>query len=207
MTSGTRNDPLPGADIKFAEDGEICMRGRHVFMGYYKDTMATADTLDKDGWLHSGDIGTLDGEGFLQITDRKKDLIITAGGENVAPALVEGFLKGIPVVSQAVVIGDRQRYLSVLLTLNAERIKQDAEACGSAASDPETAARDDRFLQYLQRQIDAVNARLARVQAVKKFKVIPREFSVEGGELTPTMKVRRKVVVEKYKQEIDQLYS
>lgn len=198
---------LPGAELKIAEDGEICMRGRHVFKGYYKDPATTSETLDREGWLHSGDIGTLDENGFLQITDRKKDLIITAGGENVAPALVEGYLKGIPVVSQAVVIGDRQRYLSVLLTLNAERIRQDAEACGSAAADPETAARDERFLQYLQRQIDAVNARLARVQAVKKFKVIPKEFSVEGGELTPTMKVRRKVVVEKYKQEIDQLYN
>ena len=198
---------LPGAELKIAEDGEICMRGRHVFKGYYKDPVATSEALDREGWLHSGDIGTLDENGFLQITDRKKDLIITAGGENVAPALVEGYLKGIPVVSQAVVIGDRQRYLSVLLTLNAERIKQDAEACGSSASDPETAARDERFLQYLQRQIDAVNARLARVQAVKKFKVIPREFSVEGGELTPTMKVRRKVVVEKYRREIEQLYS
>jgi long-subunit acyl-CoA synthetase (AMP-forming) len=198
---------LPGAELKIADDGEICMRGRHVFLGYYKDSMATADALDSDGWLHSGDIGTIDENGFLQITDRKKDLIITAGGENVAPALVEGYLKGIPVVSQAVVIGDRQRYLSVLLTLNAERIKQDAEACGSAASDPETASRDERFLQFLQRQIDAVNARLARVQAVKKFKVIPKDFTIEGGELTPTMKVKRKVVTEKYKKEIDQLYS
>ena len=205
--TGKAGFPLPGTELKIAEDGEICMRGRHVFKGYYKDPAATAETLDGEGWLHSGDIGTLDEHGFLQITDRKKDLIITAGGENVAPSLVEGYLKGIPVISQAVVIGDRQRYLSVLLTLNAERIKQDAEACGSAAGDPETAARDERFLQYLQRQIDAVNARLARVQAVKKFKVIPTEFSVEGGELTPTMKVRRKVVVEKYKQEIDQLYS
>ena len=198
---------LPGAELKIAEDGEICMRGRHVFKGYYKDPLATAEALDSDGWLHSGDIGTIDEKGFLQITDRKKDLIITAGGENVAPALVEGYLKGIPVVSQAVVIGDRQRYLSVLLTLNAERIRQDAEACGSGASDPETASRDEKFLQYLQRQIDAVNARLARVQAVKKFKVIPQDFTVEGGELTPTMKVKRKVVTEKYKKEIDQLYS
>jgi long-subunit acyl-CoA synthetase (AMP-forming) len=205
--TGKAGFALPGAELKIAEDGEICMRGRHVFKGYFKDPVGTAEALDSDGWLHSGDIGTLDEQGFLQITDRKKDLIITAGGENVAPALVEGYLKGIPVVSQAVVIGDRQRYLSVLLTLNVERIRQDAEACGSAASDPESAARDERFLQYLQRQIDAVNARLARVQAVKKFKVIPREFSVEGGELTPTMKVRRKVVVEKYRQEIDQLYG
>jgi len=198
---------LPGGELKIAEDGEICMRGRHVFKGYYKDPAATAETVDKDGWLHSGDIGTIDAEGFLQITDRKKDLIITAGGENVAPALVEGYLKGIPVVSQAVVIGDRQRYLSVLLTLNAERIKQDAESCGSTACDPETAARDEKFLGFLQRQIDAVNSRLARVQAVKKFKVLTTEFTIDGGELTPTMKVKRKVVTEKYKNEIDKLYS
>lgn len=205
--TGKAGFALPGAELKIAEDGEICMRGRHVFLGYYKDPVATAEALDKDGWLHSGDIGTIDEHGFLQITDRKKDLIITAGGENIAPALVEGYLKGIPVVSQAVVIGDRQRYLAVLLTLNAERIRIDAEACGSSATDPETAARDERFLAFLQRQIDAVNKRLARVQAVKKFKVIPKEFTVEGGELTPTMKVKRKAVVEKYKDEIDQLYS
>ena len=197
---------LPGAELKIAADGEVCMRGRHVFKGYYKDPHATADALDKDGWLHSGDIGIIDAQGFLQITDRKKDLIITAGGENIAPALVEGYLKGIPVVSQAVVIGDRQRYLSVLLTLNADRIAVDALACGSGACDAETASRDEKFLGFLQRQIDGVNARLARVQAVKKFRVIPHEFTVEGGELTPTMKVKRKVVTEKYKSEIDKLY-
>ena len=205
--TGKAGFTLPGAELKIAEDGEICMRGRHVFKGYFKDPAATSDALDKGGWLHSGDIGVIDAEGFLQITDRKKDLIITAGGENVAPALVEGYLKGIPVVSQAVVIGDRQRYLSVLLTLNQERIKQDAEACGSAASDAETASKDEKFLQFLQRKIDEVNSRLARVQAVKKFKVIPQEFTIEGGELTPTMKVKRKVVTEKYKKEIDQLYT
>jgi len=198
---------LPGAELKIASDGEVCMRGRHVSKGYYKDTLATAEAIDNEGWLHSGDIGTIDSQGFLQITDRKKDLIITAGGENIAPALLEGYLKGIPVVSQAVVIGDRQRYLAVLLTLNAERIAVDAQACGSGACDAETAAGDSKFLDFLQRQIDGVNARLARVQAIKKFKVIPREFTIEGGELTPTMKVKRKVVTEKYKSEIEQLYS
>lgn len=198
---------LPGAELNIAADGEVCMRGRHVFKGYYKDPVGTAEALDKDGWLHSGDIGNIDAQGFLQITDRKKDLIITAGGENVAPALVEGYLKGIPVVSQAVVIGDRQRYLAVLLTLNADRIPVDAQSCGSGACDAETAACDGKFLEFLQRQIDAVNARLARVQAVKKFKVIPKEFTVEGGELTPSMKIKRKVVTEKYKREIEQLYS
>jgi long-subunit acyl-CoA synthetase (AMP-forming) len=198
---------LPGAELKIAEDGEICMRGRHVFKGYFKDPAATAEALDADGWLHSGDIGVIDAQGFLQITDRKKDLIITAGGENIAPALVEGYLKGIPVVSQAVVIGDRQRYLSVLLTLNRDRIPVDAQACGSSACDPETAACDEKFLHFLQRQIDGVNARLARVQAVKRFRIIPKEFTIEGGELTPTMKVKRKVVTEKYRKEIEQLYS
>ena len=205
--TGKAGFALPGTELKIAEDGEVCMRGRHVFKGYYKDPIATAEALDREGWLHSGDIGTLDADGFLQITDRKKDLIITAGGENIAPALVEGYLKGIPVVSQAVVIGDRQRYLSVLLTLNKERIPVDAQACGSPACDPETAATDEKFLAYLQRQIDAVNARLARVQAVKKFRVLPTEFTVEGGELTPTMKVKRKVVTEKYRAEIERLYS
>jgi len=176
-------------------------------MEYYNDQLATTETCDRDVLLHSGDIGRNDADGFLEITDRKKDLIITAGGENVAPALVEGFLKGIPVVSQAVVLGDRQRYLSVLLTLNADRIPIDARACGSDACDPESAATDDRFLAFLQRQIDAVNARLARVQTIKKFRVIPHEFTVEGGELTPSMKVKRKVVTEKYKDEIQKLYS
>ena len=198
---------LPGAEIKTAEDGEICMRGRHVFKGYFKDHKSTAETIDAEGWLHSGDIGTIDAEGFLQITDRKKDLIITAGGENVAPALVEGFLKSIPVVSQAVVIGDRQRYLAVLLTLNIDRIPVDAAACGSSAQDPETAMGDEKFLRFLQRQIDSVNARLARVQAVKKFKIITPDFSIEGGELTPSMKVKRKFVTEKYRDEISQLYA
>src|SRR6185436_15277378 len=118
MRTGKAGFCPPGAEIRIADDGEICMRGRHVFKGYFKDPAATAETLDGEGWLHSGDIGEMDKDGFLQITDRKKELIITAGGENIAPALVEGQIKSIGVVSQAVVIGDRRRYLSVLLTLD-----------------------------------------------------------------------------------------
>ena len=198
---------LPHTEIRIASDGEICMRGRHVFLGYHKDAAGTAEALDAEGWLHSGDIGRMDDDGLLEITDRKKDLIITAGGENVSPALVEGYLKAIPVVSQAVVIGDRQRYLTVLLTLNAERVPLEARLCGSGACDPESAAADAAFLAWLQQQIDRVNLRLARVQTVKRFKVLPREFTIEGGELTPSMKVKRRVVVEKYRREIEQLYS
>ncbi|MDE3127509.1 MAG: AMP-binding protein [Gemmatimonadota bacterium] len=205
--TGKAGRAFPGAELKTASDGEICMRGRHVFRGYYKDPAGTADALDAEGWLHSGDIGELDAEGFLQITDRKKDLIITAGGENVAPQLVEGYLKAIPVVSQAVVVGDRQRYLGVLLTLDPARVPVDAEAAGSPARDVAAAATCAKFRAYLQAHIDAVNARLARVQAVKRFEIIAGEFTVEGGELTPSLKVRRKAVAEKYATEIARLFA
>jgi long-subunit acyl-CoA synthetase (AMP-forming) len=198
---------LPGTEVRIAEDGEICMRGPHIFKGYYKDPVATAEALDADGWLHSGDIGEIDADGFVQITDRKKELIITAGGENIAPALVEGQLKSIPVINQAVVIGDHRRYLSVLLTLDPEKISMVASLAQSEACTPEQAAECARFRAYLQREIDEVNRRLARVQTVKKFAILPGELSVDGGELTPTMKVKRKVVSQKYASVIDQLYS
>jgi long-subunit acyl-CoA synthetase (AMP-forming) len=197
---------LPGAEVRVAEDGEICMRGPHIFKGYYKDPAATADALDADGWLHSGDIGEIDADGFVQITDRKKELIITAGGENIAPAYVEGQLKAIPFINQAVVIGDQRRYLSVLLTLDPEKVPSIATLAGSPARTPEEAAECEKFTAHLQREIDAVNQRLARVQTVKKFAILPGELSVDGGELTPTMKVKRKVVSQKYASVIERLY-
>jgi long-subunit acyl-CoA synthetase (AMP-forming) len=197
---------LPGAEIKVADDGEICMRGKHVFKGYLKDAEATKNALDADGWLHSGDIGTIDAEGFVQITDRKKDLLITAGGENIAPQVLEGHLKGIPVIAQAVVIGDRRKYLAALLTLDPERLKSEAEQAGSPARTVDDAAKCDLFRRHLEKQIESVNEKLARVQTIKRFAIIPREFTIDGGELTPTMKVKRKVVNEKYKSEIEALY-
>lgn len=205
--TGRAGFALPATELRIADDGEICMRGRHVFKGYFKDAAATASTLDPDGWLHSGDIGEVDDEGFLQITDRKKDLIITAGGENVAPQLIEGFLKAIPVVSQAVVVGDRRRFLAALVTLDPDRVPVDARSAGSPARDPSTAATCDRFRAFLQREIDSVNARLARVQAVKRFAIVAREFTVEGGELTPSLKVRRRIVEQKYAVEIEGLFE
>lgn len=198
--------PKP-AELKVAEDGEICMRGPHVFKGYLKDEAATANTLDADGWLHSGDIGAIDAEGFLQITDRKKDLLITAGGENIAPQVLEGLLKGIPVVSQAVVVGDRMKFLAALLTLDPDRVAKEAEAAGSPARTVVEAARCPTFRRHLDKQIEEVNGGLARVQSIRKFTIIPNEFTIDGGELTPTMKVKRKVVNEKYKAEIAALYG
>jgi len=205
--TGKTGVALPGTELRIAADGEICMRGRHVFKGYFKNPAATAETIDAEGWLHSGDIGTIDAEGFLEVTDRKKELIITAGGENVAPQLVEGVIKGIPVVSQAFVVGDRRRYVAALLTLDPQKVSSVARECGSPAKDIESAVCCEAFHAYLQQEIDGVNQRLSRVQAVKRFALIPDEFTIEGGELTPTLKLRRKAIAEKYRDVIERLYA
>ena len=198
---------LPGTEVKIAEDGEILIRGPHVFKGYLKDPEATAAAIDSEGWLHSGDIGVLDEDGFLAVTDRKKELLITAGGENVSPQAVEGQLVSIPVVAQAVVVGDRRKYLTALVTLDPERVPVEAEAAGSPARDPVSAAKCEAFRAHLERQIEAVNRRLARVQTVKKFAILPNELTVAGGELTPTMKLKRRVILAKYETVIEGLYS
>lgn len=206
-STGKAGIVIPGAELKIAEDGEVCMRGPHVFKGYYKDAATTKETIDAEGWLHSGDIGTIDSDGFLQITDRKKDLLITAGGENIAPQLLEGMLKSIPVIGQAVVVGDRQRYLAALVTLDPERVVTEAELAGSPARDVIAASTCPTFRTHLEKQIEALNTKLARVQTIKKFAIVPNEFTIDGGELTPTMKVKRKVINEKYKSQISSLYA
>jgi long-subunit acyl-CoA synthetase (AMP-forming) len=198
---------LPGTEVRIAEDGEVLMRGPHVFKGYLKDPDATRAAIDDEGWLHSGDIGNLDADGFLAITDRKKELLITAGGENVSPQAVEGQLLGIPVVAQAVVIGDRRKYLAALVTLDPERLPAEAEAAGSPARDARAAASCEVFRAHLQRQIEEMNKRLARVQTVKRFAILPNELTIAGGELTPTMKLKRRVILAKYEREIEGLYE
>jgi long-subunit acyl-CoA synthetase (AMP-forming) len=198
---------LPGTEIKIADDGEICMRGRHVFKGYFKNPEATAETLDEDGWLHSGDLGEIDGDGFLQITGRKKDLIITAGGENIAPQMIEGKLKGIPVVSQAVVVGDRRKHLSALLTIDETKLEDALRESGSSAKTMAEAAEDDKVRDWLMKQVAEVNKSLAKVQTIKKISILPADLSIEAGELTPTMKVKRNVVNEKYTSVIDAFYE
>lgn len=198
---------FPGAEVAIREGGEICMRGPHVFLGYYKDEEATREVLDDEGWLHSGDVGTLDNDGFLTVTDRLKELIITSGGKNVAPQLIEAKLKAIPGVALPVVIGDRRKYLAALFTLDPERIEREAAAAGSAARDPEGAARCEVFRRHLERQIEAVNSTLASFETIKRFAVLPGQFTIEGGELTPTMKLKRRVINDTYASEIESLYS
>jgi long-chain acyl-CoA synthetase len=194
-----------GCEIKIADDGEILVRGPNVFQGYYKNEAATREALE-DGWLHTGDLGEMDEDGFLSITGRKKDIIITAGGKNITPANIEAEIKQSPYISQCVVIGDRRPYLSALITLDMEECAKLAEERGWPA-DPAELARHDRMRELLQEHLDEVNDKFARVEQVKKFEILPHDLSQEGGELTPTLKVKRNIVAEKYEQEVDALYA
>ncbi len=202
---GTVGPAIAGVEVRIAEDGEILVRGENVFKGYFKKPEETAEALE-GGWLHSGDIGRLDSDGYLTITDRKKDLIITAGGKNIAPALIESLLKFEPLISQAVVVGDRRPYLVALLALDPEKLKAWAAERGKP-QDPEALVRDPEVLASVAESVGRVNSRLSRPEQVKKWAILPAELSVEGGELTPTLKVRRKVVLEKYGDIIESLYA
>ncbi len=205
--TGWAGPAVPGTEMKIAEDGEVLMRGRHVFKGYFKNEAATKEAIDKDGWLHSGDVGIIDDRGFLKITDRKKELIITAGGENIPPQVLEGKIKAIPVLSQVVVIGDKRKYLTALFTLDPEKVAQvAADEAGSPAKNAAEAAKCKKFNAYIQGKLDEVNNTLARVQTIKKFVILPEELSIEGEELTPTMKLKRRIVNDKYAKEIESMY-
>lgn len=204
---GWAGPKVPSTELSIADDGEVLMRGRHVFKGYFKNEAATKETMDKDGWLHSGDVGIIDEKGFLKITDRKKELIITAGGENIPPQVLEGKLKAIPVISQAVVVGDRRKFMTALFTLDPEKVKTEAAAAGSSAATATEASKCDKFKAHLQKQVDQVNSTLARVQSIKKWVILPQELSIEGEELTPTMKLKRRIIYSKYAQEIENMYK
>jgi long-chain acyl-CoA synthetase len=199
---GTVGPPFPGVEVKIGEDGEILVRGRNVFAGYLKDEEATADTL-RDGWLHSGDLGEFDADGFLTITGRKKDIIVTAGGKNVAPRLIEGGLKNHPLVSEAVVVGDRRKYLACLVILDSEAAGQFMTERG--LSGPAHESADVR--SEIQQALDAINVEVARVEQVKRFTILPRELSIADGELTPTLKVKRNVVTEHFAAQIEAMYA
>jgi long-chain acyl-CoA synthetase len=188
---GTVGRPVAGAEIRLAEDGEILIRSDAVFAGYYKEPEATAAALTEDGWLRTGDVGEIDAEGFLRITDRKKDLIITAGGKNIAPQNLENALKTSRFVSQAIVIGDRRPYVTALVTLD----------------EVETASSGREPRRLVQELVDEVNRDRTRVEQIKRFVILPRDFSQEDGEVTPTMKLRRAVIHEHFAAEIEQLYA
>jgi long-chain acyl-CoA synthetase len=203
---GSVGRPLVGVEVRIAEDGEILVRGGLVCMGYYKEPGATAELLE-GGWLHTGDVGHLDGEGYAHITGRKKEIIVTSGGKKTPPATLEGLLKGVEPVSQAVVIGDRRHYLVALLTLDAEKARALAREKGWP-EDPAVLAQDPRLRKHLDEAIARdVNPKVARFETIKRFAVLPEDFTVEKGELTPTLKVRRMVVEKRYAPVIESLYA
>jgi long-chain acyl-CoA synthetase len=201
---GTVGKPFPGCEVRVADDGEILVRGSNVFQCYYKNPEASGETL-VDGWLHTGDLGEIDEDGFVKITGRKKDIIITAGGKNITPANIEADIKQHPLVSQCILIGDRRPYLVALITLDPEEAAKFAKEHG-LPEDAEALAESEEVRREIDDHLDRVNRRFARVEQVKKIEILPRDLSQEGGELTPTMKVKRAVVAEKYAPQIEALY-
>jgi long-chain acyl-CoA synthetase len=204
---GTVGPALPGVDVKIAEDGEILMRGPWIMRGYRGLPEQSEEALDGDGFLHTGDVGHVDADGFLAITDRKKDLIKTSGGKYVAPTELEGRLKALsPVVSQVLVHGDRRNYVTALLTLEPEAMARWAEAHGLAGTPPDVLSGNAKVRRLLQDAVDQLNAGLPRFAAVKRFTVLPREFSEAEGEVTPSQKLKRKVIEQRYRAELDAMY-
>ncbi len=205
---GSVGKALPGVEIKIADDGEILLRGPNMVAGYLDMPEETAALWTDDGWMRTGDLGALDEDGFLDITGRKKDLLITAGGKNVAPAEMESYLQSIPGVGQAVVVGDRQPYLCAILALEEEALPDLCKAAGVPTAPLADIASNERVRAFLADRVEAdCNSKVARYQTIKKFEVLPHMLSVDGGELTPTMKVKRNIINDKYKAIIDAMYA
>ena len=189
---GTVGRILPHFEVRTAEDGEVLIRSQTVFAGYYNDEEATREAIDADGWLHSGDIGEIDEDGYLRITDRKKDIIVTAGGKNLAPQSLENALKSSKLISQALVVGDRRPYVVALISLDEDEVD------GLSPDDAQHA---------VQRIVDDVNHNRSRYEQIKRFAIVPRDFSAEEGEVTPTMKLKRRIVEQHFADEIEKLYA
>ncbi len=185
---GTVGTVLPGVELRIADDGEILIKTDTIFQGYYKDPQATAEVLPGDGWLRSGDLGAVDADGFLTVTDRKKDILVTAGGKNVAPQNLENALKTHSIISQALIVGDRRPYVAALITLSEDASKEGAR-------------------ERVQQIVDEVNHDLSRFEQIKRFVILPRDFTTEDGEVTPTLKLKRRVCEEHFAAEIESLYS
>jgi len=205
---GTVGVAIPGVEVKISEDKEIMLRGHNMVKSYHKLPEKT-EALWTDGWMHTGDLGKVDADGYVSITGRKKDILITAGGKNVAPAEMESYLVALPGIGQAVVVGDRQPYLNALLVLDPETLPVLLDSAGVASSmSADEAAKDETLQAYVQKHVeDGCNAHVARYQQIKYFRLLPDPFSVETDELTPTMKIKRNVVTEKYADVIASMYE
>jgi long-chain acyl-CoA synthetase len=199
--------PLDGIEVRIAEDGEILTRGPHIMKGYFNKPEATAEAIEPDGWFHTGDVGHLDPDGFLVITDRKKDIIVTSGGKNIAPQPIENRLKTNAFITEVVMIGDKRNYPSALVVPNFEALEAWAKKTGVSAASREELVQKPEIVQHYLGLISALVADLAQYEKIKKITVLPNEFTQESGELTPTLKVKRRVIAQKYGELIEKMYE
>jgi long-chain acyl-CoA synthetase len=203
---GTVGTPVPTAEVQIAPDGEILTRGPGTFLGYYRNDEATAEALDADGWLHTGDVGEFDDNGHLRITDRKKDIIITAGGKNISPSEIENRLKVSPFVKEAIVIGDRRKYLTALIGIEQDTVGNWALARGLAFTTYADLSSKDEVVELVQSVVDEANADFAQVETIKRFALLDKELDQEDGEVTATQKVKRAAIARIYGELIESLY-
>jgi long-chain acyl-CoA synthetase len=205
---GTVGPPLPGVSMRIADDGEILVRGPNVFAGYWQNKAATAETLDVDGWLSTGDLGELDNDGFLRVTGRKKDLIVTAGGKNVAPAVLEDRLRAHPLISECIVVGDGRPYIACLVTLDPEALAHWKQQHGKPAeATVADLAADPDLIAEIQAAVDDANQAVSRAESIRRFRVLTEDFTEDSGHLTPSLKVRRAAVAKDFAADIEALYS
>jgi long-subunit acyl-CoA synthetase (AMP-forming) len=205
---GTVGQASPGVEVRLASDGELLMRSDVVMLGYRNMPEQTAEAIDDEGWLHTGDVAEIDDEGFVRIVDRKKELIISAAGKNMSPANIEAKLKAAgPLIGQAVCIGDARQYNVALITLDPDMAPGFAQQHGIESTSVERLAEEQAVLEQIQKEVDAANADLARVEQIKKFTILGQDWEPGGDELTPTMKLKRKPIGEKYAGEIEALYA
>ena len=203
---GTVGQPIPGVTVRIAEDGEVLIKGPNIFDGYWQNETATNESIDADNWFHSGDLGSLDEDGFLRITGRKKEIIVTAGGKNVAPAVLEDRLRAHPLVSQCIVVGDAQPFIAVMVTIDPDEYPRWAEQNGKTGAIADM-TDDEDLKATISEAIEAANGAVSKAEAIKAFRILPVDFTVEGGEMTPTLKVKRKVVAEKYTDVMSSIYG
>lgn len=208
MKIGTVGRPFPGCGIRIADDDEILIHGTHVFRGYWNNPSATKETFEEDGWLHTGDVGSLDDDGFLRITGRKKELIVTAGGKNVAPAVLEDRVRLHPLVSQCVVVGDQRPYVSALVTLDEEALEAWKKQHGKPTDASVRDVRDDpELVARIQTAIDDANDAVSRAESIRRFRVLPTDFTEADGYMTPTLKAKRDVILRDFSEDVEALYA